>query len=566
MNLMPAKLRAEPHNLIGTIISRDAGTIVEKWARRAVDEQPSAKRVHHDVLLDHLPIFLWELGMGLADAGHPDSFRHCRPAGLHGDQRWESGWSIEEMIRDYQLLRIIVVEHLHESVGRPLSSHEVMALGVYIDDAISSSVTAFLACSAAAGPEKGRKVFDNRSEELLSVLGVLGHELRNPLAPLGNALQVLKLSGNEPAVVERARLLMERQHQVLARLVNDLLDLPRITQGKMQIRTERLDLCELVRDVVDDRRGAFDEVGVRLKLERPAEPIHTMGDALRLTQVVGNLLGNAMKFTDRGGEVVVAASRHATRPIAFLSIRDTGIGIDVAALSKIFEAFVQAERGVERSRGGLGLGLALVKGIVELHGGGVCAKSLGPGTGSEFIVELPLIDIPPDNAGNENNSGEIKTTPPASAKRILVIEDNQDSAESLKEYLELLGHQVAIAGSGPEGVRLATANPPDIVVCDIGLPGMSGHAVCSELKRNPALSRITVIALSGHPPEPEGSLKARGDFDLYLLKPVDPPRLAELLQQATQERPSPNAPTSPPPMGEPDARPPSPPPNECKNS
>ena len=532
MNTKPAKLRAEPHNLIGTIIGRDAGIIVEKWARRAMDEQPSAKRVHHDVLLDHLPTFLWELGKGLADSGPADSFRHCRPAGLHGDQRWETGWSIEEVIRDYQLIRIIVIEHLHETVERPLTPHEVMALGVYIDDAISSSVTAFLASSNAGGiPEKGRTIADNRSEELLSVLGVLGHELRNPLAPLGNALQVLKLSGNEPTVVERARLLMERQHRVLTRLVNDLLDLPRITQGKMRIRSERLDLCALVREVVEDRRGAFDEVGVRLKLELPAESIHTTGDALRLTQVVGNLLGNAVKFTDRGGEVVVGLSRQHTRPTALLSVRDTGIGIDATVLPKIFEAFVQAERGFERSRGGLGLGLALVKGIVELHGGAVSVKSQGAGMGSEFVIELPLIDIPQDAAASETNLANVETaTPPSTAKRILLIEDNQDSAESLKEYLELLGHRVAIANSGPEGVQLAAANPPEIVVCDIGLPGMNGHAVCSELKRIPSLSQTTVIALTGHPSEPQGS-QVQGDFDLYLLKPVDPSRLAELIQQ-----------------------------------
>src|SRR5580698_2391745 len=150
MSMQSAQLRAEPHNLIGTVIGRDAGIIVDKWARRAIDEQPSAKRVHHDVLLDHLPTFLWELGKGLADSSSTDSFRHCRPAGLHGDQRWETGWSIEEVVRDYQLLRIIVMEHLHETVDRPLTSHELMALGVYFDDAIASSVKAFLNCSTTA--------------------------------------------------------------------------------------------------------------------------------------------------------------------------------------------------------------------------------------------------------------------------------------------------------------------------------------------------------------------------------------------------------------------------------
>jgi signal transduction histidine kinase/CheY-like chemotaxis protein len=535
MTTKSAQLRAEPHNLIGTVIGRDAGIIVDKWAKRAIDEQPTAKRVHHDVLLDHLPTFLWELGKGLADSSPTDAFRHCRPAGLHGDQRWEAGWSIDEVVRDYQLLRIIVIEHLHETVDRALTTHEVMALGVYFDDAIASSVKSFLVCSNSAVANGKLEKIDTRSEELLSILGVLGHELRNPLAPLGNALQVLKLSGAEPAVVERARLLMERQHKVLTRLVNDLLDIPRLTQGKMQLRSESLDLCTLLRDVVEDRRSAFEEVGLELKVQIPVDPIHTMGDSLRLMQVVGNLLGNAVKFTDRGGEVVVELDCHPSRQVAILSVRDTGIGIEASVLPRIFEAFVQAERTFERSRGGVGLGLALVKGIVELHGGGVFAMSKGSGLGSTFIIELPLIDVPKHGEHN------LESTPAkSSAKSILVIEDNRDSAESLKEYLEILGHRVAIAHSGSDGVRVAASEPPDVVVCDIGLPGMNGHEVCAELKKNPALSRTVIVVMSGHQLEKEivVEAKAKVNFDHYLLKPVDPRHLAELIQDASKERPS----------------------------
>jgi signal transduction histidine kinase/CheY-like chemotaxis protein len=533
MTTMSAQLRAEPHNLIGTVIGRDAGVIVDKWARRAIDEESIAKRVHHDVLLDHLPTFLWELGKGLADSGAADSFRHCRPAGLHGDQRWETGWSIDQVVRDYQLLRIVVLEHLYETVDRALTKHEVMALGVYFDDAIASSVKAFLLCSKSAAATESVEKTGERSEELLGILGILGHELRNPLAPLGNALQVLKLSGAEPSAVERSRLLMERQHKVLTRLVNDLLDLPRLTQGKMQIRSERLNLRTLVNDAVEDRRSAFEEVGVQLKVELTVDSIHTMGDGLRLTQVVGNLLGNAVKFTDRGGEVHVVLKRHPSRPVAIISVRDTGIGIDAAVLPKIFEAFVQAERSFERSRGGIGLGLALVKGIVELHGGCVFATSQGYGSGSEFVVELPLIEIPPESEKN------VEKPPVQSlAKRILVIEDNLDSAESLKEYLELLGHKVTIANSGPDGVQVATNAAPDVVVCDIGLPGMNGHEVCAELRKNPKLSQIFIVVLTGHSLEQEGSDQSEANFDCYLLKPVDPTHLAEIIQKCSKARPN----------------------------
>lgn len=530
MTTKSAQLRAEPHNLIGTVIGRDAGAIVDKWARRAIEEQAAAKRVHHDVLLDHLPTFLWELGKGLADANQGDTFRHCRPAGLHGDQRWETGWSIEEVVRDYQLLRIVVIEHLDETVNRVLTTREVLALGVYFDDAIATSVKAFLSCSnSATTGKKVEKKYDGRSEELLSILGVLGHELRNPLAPLGNALQVLKLSGTEPMVVERARLLMERQHKALTRLVNDLLDLPRLTQGKMQLRSERLDLSALVNDLVEDRRSAFEEAGVELKLEHSGDPIFTMGDSLRLTQVVGNLLGNAVKFTDRGGEVIVRLGRHSSRPVAVLSVRDSGIGIDAVTLPRIFEAFVQEERAFERSRGGIGLGLALVKGIVELHGGGVFATSNGNGLGAEFIIELPLIEVP-----LEKETPEESTDHNTSTKCVLLIEDNRDSAESLKEYLEILGHRVAIANSGPEGIRLASAEAPDVILCDIGLPVMSGRAVCAELKKLPTLAHTVVIVLTGHSLEQEDDEEFKENYDYYLLKPVDPPRLADLIQNGSK--------------------------------
>ncbi|HUR53203.1 MAG TPA: ATP-binding protein [Gemmataceae bacterium] len=525
MSTKPAALRAETHGTVGTVILRDAGTIVEKWARRAAEEQPSATRVHHDALLDHLPTFLWELGRGLSDPHGKEPFRHCRPASVHGDQRWELGWSVEEVVRDYQLLRVVVVEHLDGAVGRPLATREVMALGVFIDDAVAASVSAYTACRAAsdAPAAAGQSPPDAPRAELLEILGVLGHELRNPLAPLGNALQVLKVAAADPAAVDRARSLMDRQFRVMTRLVDDLLDLPRLARGKMQLKAEPLDLSDLVRDAVGDRRGGFDEAGVALTLDVPAEACRTTGDALRLSQVFGNLLGNALKFTDRGGTVQVRLAADPVRKAAVFSVTDSGIGIDAAVLPKVFDAFVQADRAVERSRGGLGLGLALVKGLVELHGGTVRASSGGVGMGTEFVVELPLIDLPV-------GEGADRETTPAKvlSRRVLVIEDNEDSAESVKMYLELLGHAVTVAHSGAAGIRAAVAAPPDVVLCDIGLPGMSGHAVCAELRMLPALSHAFIVALTGH--DGGSEREATGDgFDLYLLKPVEPERLAEVI-------------------------------------
>ncbi|QJX00527.1 hybrid sensor histidine kinase/response regulator [Frigoriglobus tundricola] len=529
MSTKPALLRAEPHATLGAVVLRDAGVIVERWARRSVEEQPSARRVHHEALLDHFPTFLWELGRGLADAREEDSFRHCRPADVHGDQRWEAGWSVGEVVRDYQLLRVVLVEHLDEALGRALTTREAQAIGVYIDDAIAASVSAYAACQAAAQrpAEVRQRVPGAARDELLGVMGVLGHELRNPMAPLGNALQILKVAAADPTAVERARALMERQLRVMTRLVDDLMDLPRLGRGKMGLKTERLDLSALVRDAANDRRPAFEAAGIALTVALPAEPLRTTGDAARLSQVFGNLLGNALKFTDRGGAVHVRLSRDDVGKVATFSVKDSGVGIDPSILEQVFEPFVQADRSVERSRGGLGLGLALVKGLVELHGGTVRAASAGAGTGTEVTVELPLIDL--DARAPRANAG---AAPKGPARRVLVIEDNVDSAESLQMYLELLGHEVAVAHSGTDGVRTAETAVPDVIVCDIGLPGMSGHAVCARLKTRPAFARTLFVALSGHAADgPELDPSGNG-FDLYLLKPVDPKQLAEVIAGA----------------------------------
>lgn len=528
MSTKPALLRAEPHATLGAVVLRDAGTIVERWARRSVEEQPSARRVHHEALLDHFPTFLWELGRALADAREEDSFRHCRPADVHGDQRWEAGWSIAEVVRDYQLLRVVLVEHLDEALGRTLTTRESLAIGVFIDDAIAASVSAYTACQVAAQrPAEVRPtVPGSPRDELLGVMGVLGHELRNPMAPLGNALQILKVAAADPAAVERARALMDRQLRVMTRLVDDLLDLPRLVRGKMGLKTERLDLSALVRDVANDRQPALDAAGITLTVDLPAEPLRTTGDAARLSQVFGNLLGNALKFTDRGGTVHVRLSRDDVGKVAAFSVKDSGVGIDPSILDQVFEPFVQADRSVERSRGGLGLGLALVKGLVELHGGAVRAASAGAGTGTEVTVELPLIDL------DARTPGAKASAPKGPARRVLVIEDNVDSAESLQMYLELLGHEVAVAHSGTDGVQAAETAVPDVIVCDIGLPGMSGHAVCAQLKARPAFTRTLFVALSGHAADGSEDDPSSGGFDLYLLKPVDPKRLAEVIAAA----------------------------------
>lgn len=511
-------LRAQPQATIGGIIEQNTAAIIAQWAARAREEQPTAKRVHHDVVVNHLPGFLAKLGRALArDGDASDAPR--RAAGDHGDQRWDTGWSIGEVVRDYQLLRVVLTEHLEAALGRPLKTPEVLALNVAIDDAIGAAVAAF----AASQTTPGTAVNTTRGEAmglLLNVLGVVGHELRNPLAPLANSLEILRAAGADPAMVERTRQMMARQVQVLGRLVEDLMDLPRLARGKMSLVRARLDLARLVRTCAEDRRAGLEAAGLALAVEVPTGPVWAVGDETRLTQVFGNLLGNAQKFTDRGGAVSVRLTTDGGR--AAVAVRDTGIGIDPAALPRVFEAYTQADGPLDRNRGGLGLGLALVKGVVELHGGSVAAASAGAGTGTTVTVELPLAEQV--TAAPDAPATTTPAPPRAPGRRVLVIEDNVDSADSMKEYLELLGHTVAVARTGPDGLALAAAAPPEVVICDVGLPGMDGYAVAAEFRRAAAQPAL-LIAMSGRGPRsgPDGV------FDHYLLKPADPREVSNLL-------------------------------------
>ncbi|HEX4589692.1 MAG TPA: HAMP domain-containing sensor histidine kinase, partial [Gemmataceae bacterium] len=406
------RLRAEPQTAIGDLIERSTASIITRWSERAKVEQPTAQRVHHKVLVDHLPAFLAKLGRSLATAGDT-SQSHQQEAAEHGDQRWDIGWSITEVVRDYQILRIVLAEFLEEALERRLDTQESLVLNVAIDDAIAAAVAAF----AASQTTLGTAANTTRSEAvdlLLNVLGVVGHELRNPLAPLTNSLEILRMTGSDPVQVEKTRQMMGRQLVVLRRLVEDLMDLPRLARGKMSLVQERIDLSRLVANCAEDRRKGLEAANLTLVVDVPITPVWTVGDEARLTQVFGNLIGNAQKFTDRGGSVTVRLA--AGRGRAMVLVRDTGIGIEPAALPGVFEAYTQAEGSLARSRGGLGLGLALVKGVVELHGGTVTAASEGAGKGTTVTIELPLSEHA--NAGHHPASSDQPSVKP---RRVLII-------------------------------------------------------------------------------------------------------------------------------------------------
>ncbi|HZU36778.1 MAG TPA: response regulator [Gemmataceae bacterium] len=351
-------------------------------------------------------------------------------------------------------------------------------------------------------------------------LGMLAHELRNPLAPIGNALRVMQLAPPDSTASQRARKVVERQYQHLTRLVNDLLEVSRVTRGTIELRPARVDLGRLVRTSAEDHRGLIQLKNLVLRLELPPLPIWVDGDATRLAQVLDHLIQNAVRFTEQGGRIDVQATADAATGQAIVRVRDTGAGIAPDLLPQLFQSFIQADRSLDRSRGGLGLGLALVKGLVELHGGQVWASSAGLGQGAEFGFRLPL---------REAVASVVKApaaSPPRGHGHVLIIEDNPDTAATLRMLLELSGYDVAVAGTGPDGVECALRLRPDVILCDIGLPGgMDGYAVARTVRQNPATAHTRLIAVTGYGRDEDRRRCREAGFDLHFTKPVDPEEL-----------------------------------------
>ncbi|HSG38489.1 MAG TPA: ATP-binding protein, partial [Thermoanaerobaculia bacterium] len=366
---------------------------------------------------------------------------------------------------------------------------------------------------------------DRAKDELLSMLA---HELRNPLGTISNALQVLRMKGEGDETRQRALEAAERQVHHQALLIDDLLEASRVTRGQVELQCEELDLAELVRDTVEGYDEAFKEAGLKIRLQLADEPLGIRGDRLRLSQALSNLLQNAMKFTGPGGSISVRARRADGDRRAEVSVRDTGAGIEPEELPHVFEVFTQADQSLDRSLGGLGIGLAVVKGLVEMHGGEVQARSEGPGRGAEFSFRLPLV---PDISWLVETRDALPVVATAGARKILVVEDNPDAAATMRDFLELSGHEVELAASGTDGIEAARHFHPEVVLCDLGLPGMTGFEVAAELRRDPATRSAKLIAVTGYGREEDRRRSKEAGFDMHLTKPVDPAQLKALLQE-----------------------------------
>src|SRR5262245_37704840 len=361
---------------------------------------------------------------------------------------------------------------------------------------------------------------DRRKDEFLATLA---HELRNSLAPVRNALQIIRLSPERTAR-EQARTLMERQLGQMVRLVDDLLDVSRISQGKLALRREQVPLAAVIGSALETSRPLIDHLGHQLTVTLPDQPILVDADPTRLAQVFANLLNNSAKYMDRGGHIGLTAERQGSDVL--VSVRDSGIGIDAEQLPRIFQLFSQVDSALERSQGGLGIGLTLVKRLVEMHGGRIEARSEGPGKGAEFVVRLPVVV---GAAGPQAVGGTDEPAAPKSSLRILIVDDNRDAADSLVMLLRLMGNDTRTAYDGQEGVAVAGEFNPDVMLLDIGLPKLDGYEACQRIREQAWGKKVVLIAMTGWGQEEDRRRAQEAGFDHHLVKPVDPQDLMKLL-------------------------------------
>jgi PAS domain S-box-containing protein len=373
--------------------------------------------------------------------------------------------------------------------------------------------------------EEALKAADRQKNEFLAVLA---HELRNPLAPVRTALHILKAPGVSEEAVRRAQSMMERQVGLLVRLVDDLLDVARIMRGQIDLRRGPVALASAVESAVETARPVIDAQDHELTVSLPPETVWLNADPARLTQIVSNLLVNSAKYTEKGGQIWLTVRREGEEVV--LTVRDTGIGIPPEVLPRVFDLFVQSERARSRAPGGLGVGLSLVKRLVEMHGGSVRADSAGPNRGSVFTVRLPAREGPPPALDFGAAAGE-----PKEALRVLVVDDNEDAADSLGMLLRLLGHDVHVVSTARDALEAARSGF-DIALLDIGLPEMSGYELASRIRGEAGGEKTILVAVTGYGQEADRDRSKEAGFALHLVKPVDPGQLGGVLAELARRR------------------------------
>jgi PAS domain S-box-containing protein len=476
--------------------------------------------------------------------GRPVPMEYCWPA-----KRGLPGWVLEHKVpyltndtsTDHQILHawcaqfgvrsalcmpilnsrqeVLGFFEIHNKEGGFVASDQEKLLAV--SQAASVAIQNALAYSRVQQAEESLREADRRKDEFLAMLA---HELRNPLAPIRNALHVMKMAGTNSPAAEQSRQMMERQVRHLIRLVDDLLDVSRIMRGRIELRKEPVELAAILAHAVETAQPILDSRQQELVRSVPTESVWLDADPTRLAQVVGNLLHNAAKFSQKAGRVWLTSERRGEE--AVVRVRDEGAGIPAALLPHLFELFVQGSSSLERSQGGLGIGLTVVRKLVELHGGKVTAHSDGPGNGSEFIVHLPILQGRP---GQFEDGSPSDTVRQSTSRRVLVVDDNVDAAQSIATLLQLWGYEVRVAHSGQEALPTAETFQPEVVLLDIGLPGMDGYEIAQRLRAQTGFEETILIALTGYGQEGDRCRSKDAGFDHHVTKPVEPDVLQKLL-------------------------------------
>lgn len=476
--------------------AKDGILILDAGTGRIIDANPFMSGLLGYELADFLGKELWEIGLFRDKSENQAAYRELSANGYiryeHLPLRTKGGDEVEvEFVSNLYMMddRQVAQCNIRDITERSRMERQVKEQAAALAD------------------------LHRRKDEFLAMLS---HELRNPLSPILNAVHLIRLEGGENLIQQEARRIIERQVGQLSRLIGDLLEVARFTSGKVRLVPVRLDLRGVVERSVESARPLIERRRHVLTVDLPAEPIWLEADPSRLEQVVVNLLNNAAKYTDEGGHISLNARKEGDE--AVVSVRDTGVGIDLERFPNIFDLFTQADRSLDRSQGGLGIGLALVQRLVEMHRGSVEVRSDGLGRGSDFTVRLPLPTFPvpeppPPTVGSNGRT--------ALSGRVLVVDDNVDSAETLAKLLRMSGLDVRTAYTGPTALDVAAESLPEVVLLDIGLPEINGYEVARRLRRLPQLAGVKIVAMTGYGQESDIQLAREAGFDTHLTKPVD---------------------------------------------
>jgi len=529
-------IRDEQNNIIGCVlVFRDV------TARRDAEDRLRKSEERFDLAVKGSNEGVWDWSIQTGDIYFSDRCMEMlgyapQEAGS-ARERWREGVHPE----DWPRIREALGKHLKERAPYDVEFRKLNRHGEYRwfrsrGEAVRTAWGDPIRMAGSVSDITDRKVLEEqvrlRVEELAEndrrkdeFLATLAHELRNPLAPLSNAMAILSASGDEPGAFKRMRELMERQLGQMVRLIDDLLDVSRISRGKIDLRLERLDIASVIQQALEICRPLSEKASHRLEIDLPAEPVYIDADPVRLAQVFCNLLGNAFKFTEPNGHIRLATTIAGKELV--VSIRDSGIGIPPDRLTDIFEIFTQLDRSLERPHSGLGIGLTLVKRLISLHGGEVVALSDGLGKGSEFVVRLPLADQ--QAAAVEPAVSRSSTSARASGKKVLVVDDNQDSANSMSILLRLAGNQVETAHDGLQALEIAASFRPQVVLLDIGMPKLNGYDAARRIRGEDWGKDALLVALTGWGQEEDRRKSREAGFDEHLVKPVDYDKLMKLL-------------------------------------